>query len=143
MEGNTNFDSKYGLGIGIGILLIAGIAILVTSQSSSLPESATMSDSFKKQAFPAVVSTFCALNDAKPKNTADQRVVDLFEQCFEYDRKMGELSSHAYMTDSMKDEFNSLEDKRNSVKGELEEIFKQEGMDADAERAKQMKDLLR
>jgi hypothetical protein len=122
--------------------VIGGLAALWVTRSPALPVSAKMSDAFKKQAFPAVVGTGCALNGAKPQNSADQRVADLFEECFQYDNKMIDLRSNPDMTDSMKEEYDSLADKRRAVRGELELIFKEEGMDVDAERAKDLKRLL-
>lgn len=124
------------------VILVGAVVIAIVLNWSNLPQSNTMSENFRKKAWPAAVSTSCALNDAKPENSADQLVADLFEQCFSLDMEMLKLRSSAYMTDSMKEKYNSLETQRNQVEGQIQRIFKDEGLDVEAEREKRFRKLL-
>lgn len=127
---------------GGAVILVGAVLVAVVLNWSNLPQSNTMSENFRNKAWPAAVSTSCALNDAKPENSADQRVADLFEQCFSLDMEMLKLRSSTYMTDSMKEKYDSLETEHNQVEGQIQSIFKDEGLDVAAERKKRFRKLL-
>lgn len=135
MDGETKFDSKYGIVIGLIVIALGGLAYVILSHGS-LPVSDKMSDDFKKQAFHTFTNDSCLVGTLQPQNTADERALDLLNQCESDDHDMYEISANPYMTDSLKEKYNSLASEKSRVRGELKELFKSEGLDADAERSK-------
>lgn len=131
-----------------GIIIVAGLIALAVLSEPSLPVSDKMSANFKKAAYEDWLAYhqfgLCSLrSEAKPENSVDQQVKELFDQCFEYDRKKIELSGKL-LTDDLRGQYNDADAEQKRIMGQVDAIFKADGYeDANTILQKRLQELIR
>jgi hypothetical protein len=144
--GKSTPESKVPIILG-GIIIVAGLITLAVFSEPSLPMSDKMSANFKKASYEAWLAYhqfgLCSLRSEKPENTADQLVRELFDQCFEYDRKKLELSGKL-LTDDLRGQYNDANAEQERIMGQVDAIFKANGYeDADTILRRKREELIR